>query len=508
MVIVIAGLKLTFGLDGGEDIGLYDESDYLYSGVTFLTAGPPQPSWAPLYAIWYFILSFFEPNRTQLYYLNYKLMVILLPVFTYVFLRVKNLSITLSLAIAAWVLLLPINAKSIQKVSHFSILIIFINFIVLNFVKDRVWFLTINALFALLVAFVRPEYFLAFVLFSVVLFAVAIAQWKAQGEFPLKPLLTYALPSIFLLAWFGLPISGDRSLMAFGQHFSIHWVMWNNSDFNPWTNWEWILSQNFGNVHSVGEVIISNSSLFFKHILANLGDLRLAPGFLKPRIIDSSLLSEAAFLFSIFIACLIPLGNLKKNILLHKKLLLASAIFLLTSLVSIFLIYPREHYILGFFVPFLALIAICFGSPSAEQSPKIRARNILFLCSLLLILTPLPYFKKSNPSLQNLNVIAFLQSINLQESVRLLEAEGGYNIYLGSNFKRIPEYSKQVDFDRFLQMEKINGIILSEALKRDRRFKTDREWLDFLNNYQTAGFVKMDIPNTEKQLLLKADLLN
>jgi hypothetical protein len=61
---------------------------------------------------------------------------------------------------------------------------------------------------------------------------------------------------------------GDRSMVAFGQHYSLNWVRWNNDERNPMTNWEAIVKNDFGDADSVFSAIISNPYVFSRHLLA------------------------------------------------------------------------------------------------------------------------------------------------------------------------------------------------------------------------------------------------
>lgn len=85
--LLLASWKYVYGLDQLLDIGLYDESNYLSQGVRLWQKGLPSAQSAPLYAIWYWLLSIIQPDRIALYYLNYSLMVVLLSLALYVILR-------------------------------------------------------------------------------------------------------------------------------------------------------------------------------------------------------------------------------------------------------------------------------------------------------------------------------------------------------------------------------------------------------------------------------------
>ena len=126
LIILLAGLKLTFMLEAGLDISLYDEASYLFWGIRIPVEGLPRTDYAPLYAIWYFIISLIEPNRVNLFYLNIKLMTILPPVLVYILLRKNRVSISVSSTISWFFLLSRANAYTWPKVSHFALLVILV----------------------------------------------------------------------------------------------------------------------------------------------------------------------------------------------------------------------------------------------------------------------------------------------------------------------------------------------------------------------------------------------
>jgi hypothetical protein len=51
-------------------------------------------------------------------------------------------------------------------------------------------------------------------------------------------------------------------------------------------------------------------------------------------------------------------------------------------------------------------------------------------------------------------------------------------------------------------------IVVNSSLLRDTRFKDDPEWNNFLINYFDYGYVQMQIPGTDKKLILRNILLH
>ena len=78
MIILLVGWVYTFEIESVLDIALYDETSYLYRGL-LIPNGFPSAEAAPLYALWYYLLSLLQHDAIDLYFLNYKLMTVLPP---------------------------------------------------------------------------------------------------------------------------------------------------------------------------------------------------------------------------------------------------------------------------------------------------------------------------------------------------------------------------------------------------------------------------------------------
>jgi hypothetical protein len=547
-VILIAGLIFTFGIEKLLDISLYDESDYLYRGVTLWNAGFPPAELAPLYSIWYFIISFLEPNRVMLYFLNYKLMMILPPIFVYALLRKNTVSIPISLTISSLLLVSHANTYIGWRVSYFGLIVLLATCILISHKKS----LLLNSLFAslgaLLVSYVRPEYFLTYILSTLLFIFLFVREYnKLEKQYLLGLLAVYGLYSALLLGTLGVPIAGSRSFGAFAQHFSMNWVSWTGSTINPGTNWWDIIALNFGSAHSIPEALAKNPSAFLLHITDNLRNL--APT-------TAHLIFPVNFFLSRRVAILLIVGLLityvvntrSKRLLIlveYKSLLIFFGLFALPGLVSITIIYPENHYILLPGVLTIVLMAILltnhdfaecrinfftFGCnvnlpigirskpthvlmrETGGKQEQMGYKQLLLISLFVIALTLYVSQNREKTQQPTLNTIRFIQSLGIHKPVNLLEAEGGYNIYLGDNFHRVAEYDKSVGFNHFRADQNINMIVVSYTLLNDTRFINDPEWQGFLTDYRQLGYIqqkiyKQKIYNTGMNLILSADLL-
>ena len=101
-ILFVSGWKYIYGLEKILDIGLYDESNYLYSGVKLFSNGFPDAESAPLYTIWYYLLSLLQPDIIELYFLNYKILTVLPPILLYILLRKQKVQIIPSVIISSF----------------------------------------------------------------------------------------------------------------------------------------------------------------------------------------------------------------------------------------------------------------------------------------------------------------------------------------------------------------------------------------------------------------------
>jgi hypothetical protein len=516
-VILLAGLKFTFGLEHALDIGLYDESNYLYSGLQLTTVGFPIGEGAPLYAVWYFLLSLFERSRIGLYYLNFKLMTILPAVLIYILLRRNRVSITASGIVSLFFLVSQANLPVWPKPSHFALSLALIVLIAVSSIRSLLWAALVAAIGGLLIAYVRLEYFLVYLLSSVLFIGSLIMGWRKLKPLTIVGLVAIVSISVLLLGTLGSPISTGKSVHVFGQHFSLNWVSWTGSNLNPWTDWEEIVNQNFGYVPSVWAALLHNPAAFLKHIAWNcLGLARRLPVLFFSH---SNIIFPAGRFFKIAEALvLIGLcggyifwtrkswkGNFKSNLSQYRVFLIIVAMYLIPGFVSAIIIYPRDHYLL---LPGV-LIAVTITSFVAKQTSGQEQSNYkrLLLYSVLVIaLTPC-FADQTNFKQENLETILFLKTLGIQERVNVLEAEGGYGIYVGDNYHRVAEYDKKTSFNQFLADRNIGMIVITDHLKNDTRFRNDKEWEFFLSNYASKGYREIDIPHTERKLIVRSDLL-
>jgi hypothetical protein len=148
---------------------------------------------------------------------------------------------------------------------------------------------------------------------------------------------------------------------------------------------------------------------------------------------------------------------------------------------------------------------------SSQKSNSEGPPNQTLLLIGLVTLTVTPYIAGSHRSTKPqpiLKTIEYIESLQIEEQVFMLEVEGGYDYYLDSNYSRVFNETRDTGFFQYMEDKSINMIVITEALKDDTRFRDDPEWQDFLDHYQEYGFEHRDIPKTGRELLIHGDLLD
>lgn len=526
-ILCVAAWKLTCGLEYFMDIGLSDESNYLSSGAMLSAYNISQsPEYGPLYTLWYYLLSLFQPDRIRLYYLNYKVLTGLLPIVTFLLLRRYHLAVTESGCLAGIILLSHANLPVWPKVGHLAALISLVFFLIATYTDSFGRSTLIVSVGALLSSYVRPELFMAYLLLLglSVMILVCKKQWFGKNLYWLVSVLLF---SILCMSFLGIPSSPRkerRSVFAFSQHFSVNWVTWNKSDLNPWTNCEKIMSDNFGAVHSIFEAFQKNPHVFLKHLVTNSKNIgRTFITLVSPKYNRIFLpnnkrfyILEITLLFGMIGVYVYSIrdrwfGKLSLKFQQHKNLLVQFSLYSIPGIMAAIIIFPREHYLLLQSMFFLIAIA-CIFIKTPYENYVLANKYIYILGFLLIAFTPTsedahPY-QVPGQYQYNLKTIRFLQALGVTAHVNMLETVGGgYSIYAGDNYTRILEIEKQTSFEEFRREKNLDMIVLNDALHQDIRFKDDPEWQHFLTNLEEHEFIKMTIAETPFELLVKKALI-
>lgn len=516
IAFLIAGLKYTSGISEIVDIGLADETAYLMRGIAFLRLALPTPENAPLYAVWYSLLARVSPDRIGLYYLNYIWVTILPPVLFYILLRRFQVSLITSSLFALFLLITNANFAVWPKVNHFALIVLLVFLILATIPKSFVLSSAIVALGCLAASYVRPELYYAFAICFAI--SAVIFFFRERTLLNAAALGCLVLIAVSVGLTVGFPVGGeDRSLVAFGQHFSMNWLAWTNyPGLSPWTDWQQILEMNFGKVTGIGDAVSSNPSLFARHVLTNAMNLpralfaTFAPHanlFLPyPMRLTEMYLLPALVIAGIVLYRKTILSRMPISTRTESRLLFLTGVICLVLILAILIIFPRAHYMVILGTLLLAVVAVVIDPFKDREINAVRAIVIALIViaispSAVNLMGPLP---RQRPTLQ---AIQFLRGLRVTETTRLLDADLGYSSYLSGNFTSIPPYQKSKPFYTFIREQKINMIMESENLLNDSRFRDDKEWKAFQENYESAGFVKLALPDGKRALYVDESIL-
>jgi len=384
-ILLIMSWKIMHGFEYFIDVGVADEADYLRNGLNILKNGIGRAEYGPLYKIWYYILSLFEPDRVQLYYFNIKIQSILLPILSYMLLRRLYVPILESGIIAGLLLTCNGNLFTDPRMAQLVIIISLLFFFLTTYVHSFASSTLILSIGALLSSYVRPEFFVTYLLFSALFCAVVFFE-KERTLRRFHLLVLFFLCSVPLIIYLGIPAFSNnsvRSYIAFSDHFALNWVSWTKSDVNPW----WVVipdggeitDQTFGHARSIFAAAIYNPSMFGKHVISNLQNLvKTLYWLLDPQYNRMFQLYGYGFsyknfeIFFLFIITGIYLYNIrerwmskimmKEKIGNYKQFLIYFLIYSIPGLISAIVFFPRQHYLVLSSVLFVIGIAIVFTS--------------------------------------------------------------------------------------------------------------------------------------------------
>ena len=550
--LLIAGWKYTSGIRGALDIALWDETGFLTRGIGFLHFALPPPGDAPLYCIWYSLLARVSSDSIALYYLNCRMVTILPPVLFYILLRRYRVSLLTSSLSALFLLLTSANFYVWPKVNHFELMVLLAFLILAAIPKSLTLGFAILAFGCLLAAYIRPEMFFAFVL----CFAISVGSFlfRERTLFHVAALASLALIAIAVTI-VGNPVSGNRSLTAFGQHFSLNWHAWtHDASLSPWDDWRQIVHMNFGQVSGIGQAMLNNPAAFARHVATNaihlpgalVSTFALNPNFFATfhmRPIEAYILLALGFGGLLFLSRRAILSRLRLAMPTEKRFLLFVCAVCPVIILSCLIIYPRPHYMLVLGTLLLAVLVVLVD-PLKDRQVRWSHAVVTALCAALVIvgITPrlvnfpavgLPTVAnllatppRSQPTLE---AIEFIRTLDITAETHLLSKDWGYTSYLGENWGnpcdlvgcgnwkavRIEQKSagdpndpsKYVPFDSFRRNEKINMILVTDDLLKDTRFRDDAEFKAFLENPESVDFVKLVLPDGKRDLYVDKTIL-
>jgi hypothetical protein len=540
LFLAVAAFKLTYHASKVADLGMCDEVTYMWTGSLIPQAGMPEPAGCPLYCLWYYLLSFVQPDRVHLYMLNWSLLVFLVPVAVYGLVRSAGGSRPAGL-IAGSLLLFWRVLDVYPYPSHFAAVALMLGTVLAVWIRRTEWSLAILGSTLLVASFVRPEYFTSFLLFSVAAFGAAtwaVLRDRGRALRLIGPALVVLIFTALLLWRIGNPLAGGRSFMAFGQHYAVNVAREEKIAVNACVHWQSIARRDFGDAHSVAHAWRANSRAVLWHIGINARELPKSIGLMaSPRFVALSTAMEMSFKNPFLLACLLlavlgagglvcrlwasankPEDN-RRLVLILTMLTLV----LVPTTVSALVVYPRAHYLMPSMLLCLGLAAANWQhlpAPGFLRSALESRPAFLALGGAILALIPnlahgwdlhtavIGKPPSSAPVLTDRAIVTSLKRLKIHSPVVALDATAySHTFYAGLSTTFVWPSEKTDNFWSFVQRRNINLIILDPTLAVDVLFRDDPEFQAFKAGKQTKSFTLFEVPNTPVLIAARKDLL-
>lgn len=530
VALVLACVKLGRGLEAVLDLGLWDEADYLYRAQQLPVRGLPDPEWGPLYSLWYFALSHVWPDPVVLFHANTRLLLLLTTVAGYAFLRQAGARPWLALA-GASVYLLSMAPHVLPRPTLLAALVILASLCAAARVRSPERACTVAGVGLLVASFARPEAFLSFLLMSALLAGLLARRvWRERARWPaaLRTAAAYTAVVLALVAVMGNPFgnTSNRRFYAFCQHFADNYVRRTGLPVNPWGECEKAIRTAFGPVDTLGAAARGNPGEFLAHLRANVerypreslrmfasgyGGRSPLPGrggaWTREHVGHLLLLAAAVGLPALLLA--LRWRRLAAALRRPRVVgtLVAAGTVLLPVVASAVLIQPRQHYLVLQGLMGLAVLAsLCAQTGTARDTGPGGWASPVVLSAVLLLGVPDLVQRQGGPTAvtrAQLHRLHAIQSLGLaarvgpEDSIRVLDAQGGLSVYLGAPYRRVPPWTKRVSesFTAYLRRERIDVVLLDGMLLKDPHF-AGPELEAFFSEPGAFGYATWRVPGT------------
>lgn len=419
-------------MDVGGSFG-YDDYFLLMFPFDPVEGGGIYLSWLKLLGILFGVINALPINQA--------LILLLAPMSLYVVLRLRGQSVFVTTTLVFLLLSgeMVRASSSTPLVSAFAIVVGLLWLTMVAKIASSYYTYAFFMMGSLVLMYIRPEYVLSFVIFLLItLFNVvkiiinALFTRNKITCFQSLFITGSLLITISVALWIGIPGKGGRLYDAFKQHFAINAITFTRYDprsTDPWFEWHILNQPTFGSASTFREAIAANPHAIAAHIGMNVFRIPTELAYILggPR-------HPSSLWFSLGIAgiaVIMTAGTWLARTLLRKRLfdtrsllqrdidwrwLTALLIWALPPLVSLFIIYPRHHY--------LALVVVwiivgVFGAvryhgedlmPS-PKSPILRYGLVPYLV-LALAMYPDPFVRYPYPQVSQ-QIVARIEQFNI-----------------------------------------------------------------------------------------------
>ena len=508
--LFLCGLKLIWNFNTSVDVTFDDEVRYMRYGLDLF--GHIRNDWGPTYNLWYKFLSIFESRPIELYLLNYKIVLLLVPLCLFTFLYAYGISFFTSLWLSFCLLISNTNIVTYPRISDvvasFFLLVLIINYFIIKS-KAKQYLLICFVLFV--GAFARPELMLSFLLFAI--YTVYYLGRNARlKEVLLSSLLLLAIMGL-IYGVFKLPantyMGKDRLYGVFCQHYTIKYIYNHKADYALFINWMAFCEKQFPGCTTFADIVrhyplvvlkggLENIKFFLLVITSAVSDV------LYPRCFFHKKMLELLSFFPVFV--LLGFGIFSQQnrtaILLrlktYRELLLILGVFALPGFVSSLLFFPRPHYLLFLLIPIVMVLAIFIDEIVAATKLKTGFITLLFV--LLLICSP-NIREYSTPHIisgpcPNQSYKHLIHRLNKASDRPHVIFSNILNLSMMvdknfSDFSAEEHYNNTKTFLTQLRERNVDYILVTDFLLQDLRLKKDPSWLYFISHSEVYGFKKI-----------------
>ena len=513
LFLVFCGWKFTLGLDHVLDLRLGDETKYLSYALGYDAPGNPA-QWSPLYVALYRFEHVFISDPIDLYFFHQKLVAILLPICLFVYLLSRRVSFVIAVIGAGYFMIsaanLPVEPKTMQVAlaGMFACLTLFVG---LGQHPAR-WGLMLAA--AALLSFIRPEFAIA-VLGFVVCAAYLVITTRDRRLAASVVIGLGCAAALYVYA--GFPMWGGRTVFAFAQSFALNYGAWHNIEDSWMSDYQQIFQTVFPHANSIAGALVANPSAFIHHLASNLlhSPIEVAGvifghfNVILPRF-RLYTLAEAGLLAAALLAAVYAFGQSRGEYwtiawtrvrsLPERSCLI---IFALPFAFMMVVLYPRNHYALGFGAIIFALMAIAL-SVCIQDSTWLAKVAVL---GILLIMVPSlgSVGARVDASIGTSSLVPrpvletayFLRGLGIRSVVRVCGAETpGAGIYAGPNFRSVSALDKQQGLAAFLMSHEIAVLVVDARLRHVAAFAQDPAWASFQSTPEKFGFRAHALPDS------------
>jgi hypothetical protein len=570
VVILLACLKVTYGITNLLEIVFADESAYLCHGTEFKLSFFLGDGF--LYLLWYKFLSFFISNPVYLYCYNYVILMWLNAVLMYILFRKMGRSPFFSALFSIVFLISSVNVFTWPFITRFALSIILLIFILLLSVKENKTKFWVALAGLVVLSYVRPEFVLSLVLFSIVSLVLLGRRYLKAPEKFYGPLFIVTLAICLFVTVVKNPAAGNRSMIAFGQHYVNNLRQWETNDGKPWKGKDWrqALREKFNTDRSLSAAFLNNPGEIAKHTWTNVKKMPYKtlyahypftlggyPGWV---ILLLKVLIVVLYLAAILNFFADRRGSFQKNKgnifqifnFDDRIFYFLAFVLLVPSALSMAVIFPRDHYIL-IFVGILLLLLVknlpVFEFPASKGGPETAEDNgtgnegeykirpymgfrdvlgrVIGPAAVLILLFFIPWRASGTHGLlpgpftnicSNLKRVQIMKSVPVSTEVRFLGTQS--QEWLSHwPFKRYARAGSQFTY-HFFQLEtstfnatewinekEINMILVDRKMLKDKQLRADPLFNALVENPAAKGWTKVDIPLCAEYLLVKNDIL-